>query len=170
MWRASISTGPIFVRPAFCQAAWHALDELLQQKESVGPGAGTAYEFRSCATRCLYCAAVTCLPTRRSSISRMLKSRRRRADTVLMGFKSPLHGGNRTDCKPCLRYTAGLIRKLSLSCHIFEDAPGVCIPARRKAGAYLAHSTFFILGVGTSAVLQEQCFQTNLSVTSILGS
>ena len=41
-----------------------------------------------------------------------------------------------------------MMRKLSLSCHIFDGPPGVCIAASRKAGANLAHSAFFILGAG----------------------
>ena len=71
--------------------------------EKDSPGKGTEYEFSRCPARCLNCVAEICLPTCKSSISRRVRSRRKRAQTVSMGFKSPLHGGNLTDCKPCLR-------------------------------------------------------------------
>lgn len=64
--------------------------------EKDSPGKSTEYEFSSCPARCLNCVAEICLPTCKSSISRRVRSRRKRAQTVSMGFKSPLHGGNQT--------------------------------------------------------------------------
>ena len=73
------------------------------KKECCCPCEGTVYEVRSCPTRCLYWVTVMCLPAAKSSISRAFKSIRRRAQTVSMGFKSPLQGGKRTECMPFLR-------------------------------------------------------------------
>ena len=88
-----------------------------------------------------------CLPACNSSISRAFKSIRKRAQTVSIGFRSPLQGGKLTDCRPFLRQTGGFKRKPSLSCQIFDKAPGVRCVARRKAGACCAHSALFIFGL-----------------------
>ena len=61
------------------------------------------------------------------------KSFRRRAQTVSIGFKSPLPGGNRTDVRPAFRYLEGLSRKRSLSCQILERGGGFVSTASMAA-------------------------------------
>ena len=88
------------------------------KKEYSCPSVGTVYEVSSCATRCRYWVTVLCLPACKSSISRLFKSARKRAQTASIGFESPLQGGKRTDCMPFLRQTCGFKRNPSLSCHL----------------------------------------------------
>ena len=61
------------------------------KKEYGCPWDGTVYEVSSCPTRCLYWVTVMYLPACKSSISRALKSIRKRAQTVSIGFRSPVN-------------------------------------------------------------------------------
>ena len=81
------------------------------------PACGTPYDVRSSEARRLYWQVLKECPACKSAISCTARSRRRRAHTVSIGFKSPLFGGNFTDVMPCFLYTSGWFKNVSLSCH-----------------------------------------------------
>ena len=78
-----------------------------ERYEMDSPACGIPYDIRINEARRLYWQVPTKRPACKSSISCMAKSRRRRAHTVSIGFRSPLFGGNFTDVMPCFLFTAG---------------------------------------------------------------
>ena len=86
------------------------------------------YEVKSLATLVLNIVLEMIFPAVKSSNSFMAKSFLSWAQTVLMGFKSPLLGGKFMEIKPTFLYSWGCWMKPSLSCpeeyHAFAASLG----------------------------------------------